>query len=177
MGKRRILTLLVILIAIIESIIIWELVKKLDPDPSVSIAVIIYVPAVFCINMLIGVLLHILKSYYRRVFYTNSIICSISMFFLFGQGVNRYLERTLDSWTFEYNNSEYHLTKWEETGNFSITVRLSEYSEKGYIDGVWELKDNELLLKGKDYTMRLSNGKLRNFNDDNSVIPVEQDVK
>jgi hypothetical protein len=45
-------------LAIIDFVLIWRWVYQMDPDPSVSIGIIILVPLVFVLNVIIaGVLL------------------------------------------------------------------------------------------------------------------------
>ena len=66
-----ILIIRLLILSIIDYLIIWFYVKQIDPDPSVSIAIIFLVPAVIVINLAI--------AFFRRQFIKIFLVNSIDM--------------------------------------------------------------------------------------------------
>ena len=63
-----ILIIRLLILSIIDYLIIWFYVKQIDPDSSVSIAIIFLVPAVIVINLAIALLLHFLGDSLLKYF-------------------------------------------------------------------------------------------------------------
>jgi len=90
----------IILLTIIDFAIIWLWVKQINPDPSVSIGILILVPLVVILNLIIALILYFMKREFVALFIVNSIISGILMFYLFGKGIDRYQNNRLESWNF-----------------------------------------------------------------------------
>lgn len=102
----------ILILALISYGLIWLSVYQIDPDPSISIEILLLVPFVFLLNLIIGgILFYLKKKEYAILFFTNSIIASIMMFYLFGKGIDRHQNNRLESWEFQKFDSIFTLTR------------------------------------------------------------------
>ena len=80
-------------LTVIDFGLIWLTVYKINPDPSVTIGIIIFVPLAFIVNIIIAGILFIFKrKEYGKLFLINSIISSILMYYLFLKGILKSFE-------------------------------------------------------------------------------------
>jgi hypothetical protein len=128
----------------------------MDPDPSVSIGIILLVPFVFVLNLIIaGVLFFAKKKEFSRIFLINSIIASIMMFYLFGEGIDRHQNKTLESWEFNKTDTTYTLIRWKNSDKFSMTYSLRPGSSWGFWDGTYKNQNGNWILKADSITMAI----------------------
>ena len=143
-------------LAVIDFGLIWLLVYQMDPDASVSIGIILLVPFVFVLNLIIaGVLFFAKKKEYSRVFLINSVISSIIMFYLFGEGVDRHQNKRLEQWTFQKADTTFSVIRWKETKEFSMSYSLNPGSSWEFVDGNWEKQNAKWILKADSLTMQI----------------------
>ena len=158
-------------LAVIDFGLIWLWVNKLDPDPSVSVGIILLVPLVFVLNIIIaGVLFYAKKKEYSRVFLVNSIIASFIMFYLFGKGIDRHQNKRLEKWTFQKSDTTFSLIRWKEINEFSMIYSLKPGSSWGFLDGHCENKNGKWILKTDSVTMKIDNGNLIGFRNETDTI-------
>lgn len=143
-------------LAVIDFGLIWFWVYQMDPDPSVSIGIILLVPFVFVLNLIIaGVLFFAKKKEFSRIFLINSIIASIMMFYLFGEGIDRHQNKTLESWEFNKTDTTYTLIRWKNSDKFSMTYSLRPGSSWGFLDGTYKNQNGNWILKADSITMAI----------------------
>jgi hypothetical protein len=125
----------IILLAIIDFVVIWLWVKQMNPDPSVSIGMILLVPFVVVLNLVIALILYFIKKEYALLFVVNSIISGILMFYLFGKGIDRYQNERAESWKFKIQDTTFFITHWKLENTFSISESTTPGSSTGFLDG------------------------------------------
>lgn len=141
-------------LVVIDFGLIWFWVYQKDPDPSVSIGIIFLVPFVFVLNLIIaGVLFFIKKKEFSRIFLINSVISSIMMFYLFGEGIDRHQYNLLEEWTFQKADTTFSLVRWKQTNEFSMTYSLRPGSSWGFMDGTYENQNGIWILNVDSLTM------------------------
>lgn len=146
----------ILALVLIDFGLIWLWVYQMDPDPSVSIGIILLVPFVFALNLIIGgVLFYLKKKEYSKLFFINSIIASIMMFYLFGEGIDRHQNNRLESWEFQKTDSTFRLTRWKKTNKFSMSYSLRPGSSWGFLDGKCIKKNGEWHLTSDSLKMKI----------------------
>lgn len=143
-------------LTIIDFGLIWLWVYQIDPDPSVSIWIILLIPFVLVLNLVIaGILFFAKKKEFSRIFLINSGISSILMFYLFGEGIDRHLNRHLEDWTFEKADTTFSLIRWKQTNQFSMTYSLNPGSSWGLMDGTCQNQNGNWILKADSLTLTI----------------------
>lgn len=132
-------------LVIIDFIIIWFGVKKINPDSSTTIALTFLIPLVIVINLVIAVIFHYTKSTYANLFVINSIISAFLMYFIF---MNRahlnqklWTEENLYEWRFKINEELYEIQCWKKENTFTIYKRTSPNSLIGVVEGTVEISN------------------------------------
>lgn len=164
-------------LTILDYLLIWFWVKKMNPEPSISIAIIYLVPFVFAINIVIGIILLLFKNNNSKLFLVNSIIASILMFWIFGNGIRRHQDQRLDSWEFTKKDTIFRIVKWEETKTFDMSYSLTPGSSWGFLTGNWIIKNDTLILRAEKYNMYIFNDLLINFRNDSSRLIIKRIIK
>ena len=126
--------------------IIWLWVKQMNPDPSVSIGVLILVPFVVILNLIIALILYFTKREFASIFLINSIIAGILMSYLFGKGIDRYQNDRLESWKFKLQDTNYKIIHWKLDSTFSMSESNNPGSSTSFLDGKFTTKGNEYYL-------------------------------
>jgi hypothetical protein len=161
----------IIFLIAINIIIIWLWIYLLDPDPSMSIGILILIPIVFIINLAISGVSYLLKKkQISKLFLYNSIIASIIMFYLFGNGIDRHQNKRLENWEFKIADSSFSLIRWKETNNFEMNYSLNSGSSWSYIDGKCKLINNEWFFLMDSLEFKINNDHLINFRKDTIKI-------
>ncbi|WP_290237448.1 hypothetical protein [Pedobacter aquatilis] len=136
----------IILIAIIDFVVIWLWVKQMNPDPSVSIGILLLVPLVVLVNLIIALILYFTKRQLTSLFVINSIISGILMYYLFGQGIDRYQNNRLESWEFKLQDTTFQITHWKLNNTFSLSESTNPGSSTSFLDGNFIKKGNAFYL-------------------------------
>jgi hypothetical protein len=119
----------------------------MDPDPSLSIAIIVLVPLAFFLNIIIAAILFFLKlNQYSIIFLANSFFSSFLMNDLFSEGIQRHQKNRLESWTFTKADTTFRVTRWKKENEFSISYSTDPGSSWGFIEGACELTDDGFVL-------------------------------
>lgn len=163
-------------LAVIDFVLTWFWVYQMDPDPSLSIGIILLVPFVFVLNVIIaGVLFFVKKKEYSRIFLINSIIASIMMFFLFEKGIDRYQNNRLESWEFQKADTTFSLVHWKKINEFSMSYSLIPGSSWGFLDGTCQDENGIWILKADSFTMMIDeNDNLIGFRNPTDTIEMEK---
>jgi hypothetical protein len=150
-------------LAIIDFVVIWWWVKLMDPDPSVSIALIILVPFVVFVNLVIALILYFKKSNFSSLFLTNTIIAGILMYYLFGKGVDRNLNRRVEGWTFNIQDTTFRIDHWKLEDTYDISESPNPGSSTSFLRGKFEEKGNEYYLTTDSTVYRIKDDYLFGF--------------
>ncbi|NET31738.1 MAG: hypothetical protein F6K19_07015 [Cyanothece sp. SIO1E1] len=166
-------TLSILWLIILDFVLIWLWVYDMDPDPSVSIGMIILMPFVFGINAILACIFHFLKKKeFAQLFWLNSLIASVIMFWLFKDGIRRHVDKRWESWGFYVDDKSYRLTRSKEDSTFYISIRLSSGSSQGLLSGTYYREGSGWKLKSDDHEMIIQEDRLINFKNDRDTIPL-----
>ncbi|MDD2797788.1 MAG: hypothetical protein PHV20_04270 [Bacteroidales bacterium] len=165
----------ILILAVIDFGLIRLWVYQMDPDPSVSIGIILLVPFVFVLNLIIaGLLFYAKKKEYSKVFLVNSVIASVILFYLFAKGIDRHQNKRLEEWTFQKADTTFSLIRRKETNEFSITYSLNPGSSWGFLYGHCENKNEKWVLKADSITMEIDNDYLIGFRNQTDPIKMKK---
>jgi hypothetical protein len=117
-----------------------------EPDPSVSIGIIIVVPFVIIINLTLAGLFYAFKRQYSKAFLMNSIISAIIMYNLFMAGIGRHQRMRYEGWNFIIKDTIFKITHSKLDSTFSITYSTNPGSSSSFIEGQFIDKNNFYLL-------------------------------
>lgn len=136
----------IILLTIVDFIVIWLLVKLVNPDPSVSILILLLVQFVVILNLIIALILYFTKQEFVSLFIINSIISGILMFYLFDMGIDQYQNERLESWEFKLQDTTFVIINWKHENSFSISESTKPGSSTSFLDGKFIKKRNSYYL-------------------------------
>lgn len=136
----------ILLLTIIDVVLIGLWVYKLDPDPSVSLGIILVVPFVFIINLVIAGFLFLLKKENALLFITNAFISSFLMYFLFNAGIAIHQNQLYETWEFQKSDTTFQIDIMKSDSSFYISYSLNSSSSNGYSEGKCYRTDNALIL-------------------------------
>ncbi|WP_162550318.1 hypothetical protein [Hymenobacter nivis] len=165
-----ILIIRLLILSIIDYLIIWFYVKQIDPDPSISIAIILLVPAVIVINLAIALLLHFIRRQFVKVFLVNSIISAILMNIIFTQRIREHQKIRFESWTFKTANRSFEITDGKLDHSFSMSERITSGSSIEFLQGNFIVKGNDYYLTTDSSKYVIRNSFLYGFRSKDSII-------
>lgn len=160
------------LLVLLDVVVLWLGVWYIDPDPSVSISLLILVPAVFICNIIIAIILAVLKKRNAGLFVLNALVASILLFFLFDAGIDRHQHRLFESWTFTVNDTAYNMVCWKQEPSFSITKYNGNGGSEGVAYGAWIAKGEDIYLQAGVALYVIKGKHLYGFGGD--VIPMNK---
>lgn len=108
-------------ILIIEIILLGYWTYQMEPDPSVSLGIIIIVPFLFVLNIIIGVVLFLFKSKLSNLFFINSIICPLLFFGIWNLWFLNYHDRISERFNFVVGEKNYEISLSKKSDYFSIS--------------------------------------------------------
>lgn len=168
---------LVVLISI-DFILIWLWVNQMNPDPSVSIALILLVPLIFVVNLIIsGVFYFLKKREYSRLFIINSVMASFIMSYLFQKGIDQYQENRFDSWEFTKADTTFLIIRWKETSDFDMSYSTSPGSSIGFLSGKCETINDTYILTTDSTKYIIKDRYLLGFRGVNDTIEIKKEVR
>lgn len=155
---------------LIDFILIWYFVYELDPDPSSSLLIVIYVPLAIFINLIICVILAIRKKNNINIFFLNSIISGIMMFYIFDAGIDRRQNRLYEGWIFQIQDTTFRITHSKEDESFGIDYITNPGTSSSYLFGKSEKRGSDLILLTDSIELTISSNYLYGFRNQNSAI-------
>ena len=156
-----------LILTILDFIIIWFWVG--EPDPSVSIGIIIVVPFVIIINLILAGLFYAFKRQYSKAFLINSIISAIIMYNLFIAGIGRHQRMRYEGWNFQINDTTFNITHSKLDSTFSMTYSTNPGSSLSFIDGRFIDKSSFYLLTTDTTKFIIKNNLLFGFQNNDSI--------
>lgn len=162
----------IILLSLFDFAIIWLWVKNINPDPSFSIGMLLFVPFVVVVNLIIAAILFFKKRELAPLFAINSIISGILMFYLLGKGIDRYQNERYESWKFKIQDKTYTITHWKPESTFSIGVSTNPGSSTGFLDGKLTKRGNKYYLTTDTTEYIIKNHYLYQFRSPTDSIPL-----
>ena len=136
----------ILLLVIIDFCIIWFWVRTMNPDPSVSIGIILLIPFVIVINLIIAGILFFFKKQYSKFFLINAVISAFIINFIFSAEISRHQRNRLESWEFKYNNRIYKIVHWKSEGTFSMSEQLDPGASLQFLEGKFIESSKEYYL-------------------------------
>jgi hypothetical protein len=156
-----------LILTIIDFIIIWFCVG--EPDPSVSIGVIIVVQFVILLNLILAGLFYAFKRQYSKAFLINSIISAIIIYNLFIGGIERHQRQRYEGWNFKIKDTTFNITHSKVDSTFSMTYSLNPGSSSEFNKGHFSKKSNFYLLTTDTTKFLIRNNFLFGFQNNDSI--------
>ena len=154
----------ILALVIVDFVVIWIWVLHADLAPDSAIAVYIFVPFVFFLNIILaGILVLFKKKNYSLIFLLNAIASSIIMYNLFGYGVEKAIDDIYDSWEFSRNDTLFVIDKANDYQEFSISYSTDLGSSIGFMSGAAKFKGDTLVLSSGYTHMYILKDRLYNF--------------
>ena len=164
-----------LLLTILDLIIIGAFVINGDPDPSVSIGMIILVPIAAIINFIFAWLAYNTRRNYTNAFLINAIISSILMYYLFSWGIERHQKMRYESWNFNISDTVFEITHSKFNNLFSITYSTNPGSSWSLIDGRFIKKQDSYVLTTDSTQFIIRNNYLYGFRARDSLKLIDLD--
>jgi hypothetical protein len=124
-----------LLFAVLDFLLIWVFVKLTDPDPSVSIGMVLLVPFVIFLNLVVAAFLFNRKRKLAKLFVVNSMISAALMYLLFTHGVSRHQRERYEIWTFPLNDTVFEINYYKPDSTFSLSYETGNGSSTTFIYG------------------------------------------
>jgi len=146
----------ILLLVIFDFCMIWFWVRTMDPDPSVSIGIILLIPFVIIINLIIAGILFFFKKQYSKFFLINAVISAFIINFLFSAEISRHQRDRLESWEFKYKDRIYKIVHWKSEGTFSMSEQLDPGASTEFLEGKFVKfnKEYQLTTDSTKYVIR-----------------------
>lgn len=150
---------------ILEIILLGFWTYQMEPDPSVSIGIIIIVPFLFVLNIIIGILFYLFKSKLSNIFFINSIVCPLIFFGIWNLWFMSYHDRISERFDFVIGEKDYEVSLSKKTDCFSISDMTNKPngSTAGLYFGKYERKKDTIKLTDGETKMFIVENKLIGF--------------
>ena len=153
----------IILLTVVDFVVIWFWFIQMNPDPSVSIGILLLVPFVVVFNLFIALTLYFTKRELASLFLLNSVISGLLMFYLFGKGIDRYQNERLESWRFNIMDTAFVITHWKLDHTFSISESTNSGSSTSFLEGKFHENEGEYFLTTDSTKYKIRNEYLYGF--------------
>lgn len=117
-----------------------------DPDPSVSIGILLFVPFVIVFNLIIAGILRAVKRQYALAFLINSVISAIIMYNLFVAAIEGHQARHYNGWQFIHNDTTFNIWLSKDDTTFYINNITNPSSSTNFISGHFVKNGNQFKL-------------------------------
>jgi hypothetical protein len=159
-----------VLILLIDILLINYFIQLIHPEPSSSLLIIVYIPAIIIINIIICAVLARFKNDNAKYLLMNAIVSGILFFYIFNHNIDQYQKERLESWTFRIEDTTFILTHWKLEHTFTLGYSLHPGSSKGYIDGNVIISNSDYILTTDTTTYFIKNNYLINFRQSDTSI-------
>ena len=163
-----------LLLTIFDFIVIWFYVRQEDPDPSVSIGLLLLVPLVIIINLILAAIFYATKRHYSRLFIINSFVSPVIMYLLFTQGISRHQRQRYESWQFTLSDTTFRITNNKLDSTFDISYSTNPGSSSSFIYGHVASNKNVYLLTNDTLRLLIKNNFLFGFRSSLDSIKLTQ---
>lgn len=152
-------------LAVIEFGLIWLWVYKMEPDPSISIGIVLISPILFGLNLIAGLILYFLKKPLSKMFFVNSIICPMIFYAFWSLWFMNWVERNYEEFSFGIDNRKLEVSLSKTSNYFSISdlTNKSNGSTTGLYFGKYERKGDSIKLTDGETKMYIVENKLIGF--------------
>ncbi|TXE07944.1 hypothetical protein ES711_11005 [Gelidibacter salicanalis] len=164
MNSKKIITYGIgLLILEITFLGLWT--YQMEPDPSVSLGIIIIVPFLFVLNIIIGILFYIFKSKLSSLFFINSIVCPLLFFGIWNLWYMNYQDRISERFEFVIGEKNYEVSLSKKSEYFSISDMTNQQNgtTTGLYFGKYEKKADSIKLTDGETKMYIVKKKLIGF--------------
>lgn len=150
---------------ILEIILLGFWTYQMEPDPSVSIGIVIIVPFLFVLNIIIGILFYLFKSKLSNLFFINSIVCPLIFFGIWNLWFMNYHDRISERFDFAIGEKNYEISLSKKSDYFSISDMTNQAngSTTGLYFGKYERKADSIKLTDGETKMFIVEKKLIGF--------------
>ncbi|PSG90901.1 hypothetical protein [Aurantibacter aestuarii] len=164
MNSKRIIKYGIELL-ILEIILLGFWSYQMEPDPSVSIGIVIIVPFLFVLNIIIGILFYFFKSKLSHLFFINSIVCPLIFFGIWNLWFMNYHDRISERFDFVIGEKNYEISLSKKSDYFSISDMTNQPngSTTGLFFGKYERKTDTINLTDGETKMFIIKKKLIGF--------------
>jgi hypothetical protein len=145
---------------ILEIILLGIWVYFMEPDPSVSIFILLITPVLFGINLIVALILYFQKKPLSQLFFINSVVCPLIFYMLWNLWFVNYNERNNTEYKFSINEIVYELSIGKKTEYFYL---CDENNNGRVYVGKYERKGDSLILKDTEAEMYIIDNKLYEF--------------
>jgi hypothetical protein len=159
-----------LLLTILDYLLIRFWILRIDPDPSVSIGILLLVPAVFLLNIFIAIVFTFIKKQYAGLFYINTIIASILFYYIFINGINRHQHAHYETWQFNLHDTAFNITLSKRDTTFSISCSTNTSSSIEFMNRHYLANAREYILVADSKTITIKEGLLYGFDNKDSII-------
>lgn len=160
----------IILLTIVDYGIIWLWVKQMDPDPSITIAILFLVPFVVILNLIIALIFYFAKRELVSLFLSNSVIAGVLVVYLFSAGIDRHQNERIESLSFNIQNKTYEIIHWKLENTFSLSEINGPHSSTGVLDGKLTKKGTGYYLTTDTTEYIIRNGYMYKFRNESDAI-------
>ncbi|NCQ12258.1 MAG: hypothetical protein GW809_09005 [Bacteroidetes bacterium] len=150
---------------ILEIILLGFWTYQMEPDPSVSIGIVIIVPFLFVLNIITGILFYFFKSKLSNLFFINSIVCPLIFFGIWNLWFMNYHDRISERFDFVIGEKNYEVSLSKKSDYFSISNMTNQPngSTTGLYFGEYERKGDSIKLTDGETKMYIIENKLIGF--------------
>ncbi len=144
--------------------------------------IIVYVPFLFIINMVIGIVLKIFKNKWGNIFLINSILSSTIFLFLFNSAITYSEDSMYKDFYFKNGNKKYFISlilndgKYENNSDFNL-CELEDGSSSGIMMGNSVTYRDTLFLKSNGKQMLICKNTLFDYPQKGNKIQLDNRIK
>ena len=160
----------ILILTILDFIIISIIFKQGDPDPSVSIGILLVVPAAIIINLIIAAILFVIKRQFVKAFLINSIIAGVIIYYLFTNAIDQHQARHYDAWQFIQSDTTFELLLSKQDTTFYMTYSTNPGSSTSFISGHFIRNNDNYNLTNDSIRMMIRNEFLYRFRNKSDSI-------
>lgn len=113
-------------ILILEIIFLGLWIYQLKPDPSISIGIVLILPVLFGINLILGIIFHLLKKSFSKIIFANSIVCPLIFYAFWHLWFMNWAERNHEDYYFGIENRKFEVRLSKTSNYFSISDKTNQ---------------------------------------------------
>ncbi len=152
-------------ILILEIILLGLWIYRMEPDPSISIGIVLILPFLFGLNVIIRLILYFFKKPLSKLFLINLIICPLIFYVLWSLWFMNWNERNYEDFSFGIDNRKLEVSLSKTSDYFSISDLTNQPngSTTGLYFGKYEKNGDSIKLTDGETKMYIIEDKLIGF--------------